>query len=96
MSAHRIGRCDDKYLQSGIIDRVKAHDITLRIAAFLIENDLQYQYQSAADTMDLTNLADLSKGADIPLNRDVTPIPSDIRHIRERARVDVAPAKMVE
>jgi hypothetical protein len=46
--------------------------------------------------MDQTDLADLSKGADIPLNRDVTPIPSDIRHIGERARIDVAPAKMVK
>jgi hypothetical protein len=35
VSAHRIGGCDDEYLQSGIIDRVKALNITLRIAAFL-------------------------------------------------------------
>jgi hypothetical protein len=46
--------------------------------------------------MGQTDLADLSEGADIPLKRDVTPIPSNIRHFGERARIDVAPAKMVE
>ena len=45
--------------------------------------------------MGRTDLADLSKGADIPLNRDVTPIPSDIRHFNKRVRIDVATAKMV-
>ena len=29
-----VGRLDDKYLQSSMIDRVKAHNIVLRIAAF--------------------------------------------------------------
>jgi hypothetical protein len=46
--------------------------------------------------MGQTDLADLSKGADIPLDRNITPIPSDIRHMGERVRVNVAPAKMVE
>lgn len=46
--------------------------------------------------MGQTDLANLSKGADIPFNCDVTPILSDIRHIGERVRIDVATAKMVE
>lgn len=46
--------------------------------------------------MGQTDLAELSKGADIPLKRDVTPIQSDKRRFGERARIDVAPAKMVE
>lgn len=51
---------------------------------------------SAADSMGQTDLADLSKGAYIPFNSDVTPILSDIRHIGERVRIDVPPTKMVE
>ena len=46
--------------------------------------------------MGQTDLADLAKGAYIPLDRDITPIPSDIRHVGERVRINVAPAKMVE
>lgn len=46
--------------------------------------------------MGQTDLAELSQGADIPLNRNVTAILSDIRHNRERCRIDVPPAKMVK
>lgn len=41
-AAHPVSRCDDEYLQSGIIDRVKALNIILRVAAFLMQKNLQY------------------------------------------------------
>jgi hypothetical protein len=46
-AAHPVGGCDDEYLQSGIIDRVKALNITLRIAAFLTQKKLQYHTRLA-------------------------------------------------
>jgi hypothetical protein len=96
VSAHPIGRCDDKDLQSGIIDRVKTLNIAVRIAAFLKCPSISHH--SDANTMGQTDLAELSKRTDIPLDRDVTPILSlrDIRHFGERVRIDVAPAKVIE
>lgn len=46
--------------------------------------------------MSQTDLADLSKGTDISLNRNIPSILSGIRHNGERARIDVSPANLVE
>jgi hypothetical protein len=84
-------------LQCGIIYRVKALNITLRIAAFLTQKKPSIpRFISPPHTMGQTDLANLSKGTDIPLNRNVSPVLSDIRHNGERARIDVPPAKMAE
>jgi hypothetical protein len=92
--AHRIGGRDDEYLQSRVVDGIKAFEVTHGIARFL--NARQLFNITCPTERNITDLADLAKGTDITLHGGISPVLSDVRTDGECSRVNVSAAKMVE